>query len=205
MKSLKNLINETILSRNLPDPKLVIIKGWLEEYDIEDYTINDDLTIDINGDVNLYDRNIKELPKYIQFGTVEGIFTCANNKLTSLRGCPRIVNKSFNCSFNNLTSLKEAPTKVDGSFYCNNNKLVSLEGAPKEIGANFDCSFNKLVSLKGTPREIKGNFQCNNNNLTSLKEAPKKVNGNFYCGDNSTKFTRGKVINVSDVKGMIVV
>jgi hypothetical protein len=101
---------------------------------LENYTINPDDTVDINGDVNLYNTvdvdgdvdlynaldDMKKLP--IKFGKVSGWFTCSENKLTTLKGCP---------------------TYVDGNFYCKGNKLVTLEGCPNYIGENFYC--NKLT------------------------------------------------------------
>jgi hypothetical protein len=51
------------------------------------YTINPYNTIDVNGDVNLYNRlgDMKKLP--VKFGKVSGFFSCSGNKLTTLEGC----------------------------------------------------------------------------------------------------------------------
>ena len=78
MKSLKDSINETILSRKFSDPKLLVIKEWLEEYGIENYSINSDYEIDVDGDVIIGSNSIKEFPSYIQFGIVQGHFLCGN-------------------------------------------------------------------------------------------------------------------------------
>ena len=120
-----------------------MIEDWLNEYNIKNYTINDDFTIDVDGDVNLVRKNLMEFPEYIQFGVVKGTFNCSGNRLTSLRGCPREVRLgNFLCNHNQLTSLEGVPKKVEKIFDCSNNKLTSLEGAPKEVRWNFDCSHN---------------------------------------------------------------
>ena len=80
------------------------IEEWLKEYNIKNYTINDDLTIDVDGFVFLNKENLKEFPDYIQFGVVKSYFSCYRNQLTSLRGCPREVREYFDCSYNSLTS-----------------------------------------------------------------------------------------------------
>ena len=157
------------------------IEEWLKEYDVRNYTINDDFTIDVSGDVDLYNKDLTEFPDYIQFGIVRGFFACVHNKLISLRGCPRKTEKFFDCRY---------------------NKLTSLEGAPKEIGGDLDCGYNKLTTLKGAPKEVDG-FYCNGNLLTSLKGAPKKIKGDIFCFNNSVQFTDNDVRKVCDVRGTI--
>ena len=111
------------------------IEQWLKKYGIQNYTIHDNLVVDVNGDVNLYNQKLKELP--FQFGKVTGLFDCSNNQLTSLRYCPTTVGGSFYCSENQLTSLQYCPTTVWGSFDCSNNQLTSLQYCPTAVGGNF--------------------------------------------------------------------
>ena len=95
-------------------------------------TKNADGTIDIEGDVDLRitnsfiisddsSLNLKELPN-LNINKVNGSFNCSNNKLTSLKGCPKIINDDFECGGNQLTSLKGCPKEVNGDFICWNNK-----------------------------------------------------------------------------------
>ena len=194
---------ETILSRKLHDPK-VVIYNWLDEHEIKNYTINDRGEIDVDGDVNLRKKGLKEFPSFIQFDVVKGSFICAFNQLTSLRGCPQVVKKSFYCNSNELTSLEGAPIEVGRSFLCFGNKLTSLEGSPENVDGDFICTFNKLTTLEGAPKEVSGDFLCHNNKLTSLKGSPNKVEGCFNCINNTTKFTEDDVKNVCIVKNIIV-
>jgi hypothetical protein len=50
------------------------------------YKINDDLTVDVDTDVNISCKYLTNIP--IQFGIVIGSFECQSNNLTSLKGCP---------------------------------------------------------------------------------------------------------------------
>ena len=92
------------------------ISKKLDEFNIKNYTINKDSSIDVNGNVDLCDKNLTEIP--FNF-----------NK----------VNSNFNCSWNKLKTLKGSPKEVNNNFICANNKLVSLEGILKKIGGDFNC------------------------------------------------------------------
>jgi hypothetical protein len=144
------------------------IESICEKYGIENYTINFDGSIDVDGNVDLYDKKLTELP--LLFNRVTGDFICATNQLTSLKGCPRYVGGVFSCSFNELTTLEGGPSKVVIQYNANRNELISLKGAPTEV-SDFRCSANKLVSLEGCPS--KGwILDCDNNNITSLRGLP---------------------------------
>lgn len=100
-----------------------LIKRWLKKYGITNYTINTIDEIDVDGDVNLTYKGIKKLPSYIQFGKVNGYFTCSLNKLISLKGVAKEVGGIFNCSYNKLTLLEGAPKIVIWSFACEGNTI----------------------------------------------------------------------------------
>ena len=156
------------------------IHDLCKKYGIENYTINNEGSIDVNGSVYLEVKGLTKLP--IRFRNVSesfmyGHFYCYNNNLTSLEGAPNRVGGDFVCNNNQLTSLEGAPTSVGGDFYCFNNKLTSLEGG------GFYCSNNQLTSLEGAPSQVGGGFYCHNNNLTSLKGVPNSVN-DFWCQNN---------------------
>jgi len=103
--------------------KRFLIEKWLEEMGVlHKCTINADLTIDSKHDLYIHNKNLIDFPEYIQFNRIEGIFSCNDNKLTSLRGCPYFVSETFFCSRNNLKSLEYCPKKVLGEFYCTGNK-----------------------------------------------------------------------------------
>jgi hypothetical protein len=85
------------------------ITKWLDEMEVNNYTINDDYTINVSNGVNLSMHNLIKFPDYIQFNKIRGSFWCYNNKLISLRGCPSYVDGNFSCENNNLTTLEGCP------------------------------------------------------------------------------------------------
>ena len=93
-----------------------------KQYDIKNYTINDDGSIDVDGNVDLYNKGLTELP--LSFNKVNGYFDCSYNQLTSLKGSPRWVGSSFYCNYNRLTSLEFSPDYVGGDFRCIDNDLI---------------------------------------------------------------------------------
>jgi hypothetical protein len=97
MKSLKEkLVQEGLIKRQVGVDVKVKIEEWLNKYYITNYTINPDLTIDVNGNVNLRNYKEKQLPDYIQFGIVTGVFSCSeNNVIESLKGAPKEVRGDF--------------------------------------------------------------------------------------------------------------
>jgi hypothetical protein len=123
-----NLVRESISFERGLNPKKALgigekgfIEKWLKYYGIKNYRINDDLSIDVTGNVIFDHGGISEFPNYIQFHIVLGSFNCSGADLISLRGCPMVVTGSFNCGDNDLTSLKYAPKRVGGQFNCYNN------------------------------------------------------------------------------------
>lgn len=148
------------------------IKQWLIRNSIRNYTINNDLTVDVAGSVELC--NIREIP--IQFGYIGGNFSCSHNpNLVSLVGCPHTVEDDFRCSNCNLTSLEGCPIEVMGGFYCQNNKLTSLKHFPEYVGGNINCYHNEITTLEGCPQHVSGDFYCSHNKLTSLRHIPQYI------------------------------
>lgn len=137
------------------------IEEWLRTYRIRNYTINDDLTVDVDGPVYLVNKKLSIFP--IQFGIVSGFFYCNANNLVSLEGSPRHVGDDFFCNDNPLKTLTGSPLTVDGMFRCSHTHLESLKGAPREVNGVFRCSYSYLKSLKGAPREVTGDFDCRGN------------------------------------------
>ena len=179
---------------NFPTTKEGVIKVC-EKYGIKNYTINDDLSIDVDGGVGLGDRGLGYLP--LRFNYVGGYFQCSFNKLKSLEGCPQTVNESFFCYYNELKSLEGCPQTVGGGFDCFNNNLVSLESCPQTVSGDFSCGNNNLKSLKGCPQTINGDFMCSNNKLTDLEYFP-EVEGHIRIAENKVHYLVYTFINKAD-------
>jgi hypothetical protein len=146
--------------------KKLDIKSICKKYGIQNFTINEDGSIDVDGNVNLSYKELDKLP--IKFRNVTGNFNCSNNNLTSLEGGPESVGGDFTCSYNKLTSLEGGPESVGGGFWCSYNNLTSLEGSPKWVGSEFWCSNNNLTSIEGAPESIGRDFYCNENPIYQI-------------------------------------
>jgi len=153
-----------------------------KEYEIENYSINSDGSVDVDGNVKLTGMTISHLP--LRFGNVTGYFKCNQNNLTSLSGSPHTVGVYFTCSYNKLTSLEGSPHIVGEDYHCNDNQLTSLVGGPVTVGGNYECSYNRLVTLESSPTTIGGYYICSNNFIKSLVGAPTTIGYNFDCSSN---------------------
>jgi len=137
LEQYKNIISESFFS-NMGVGEYQRIKNWLDEVGIKNYTINKDLTVDVDDGVDLRKMTFEKLP--VRFGKVSWWFDISNCKnLKTLEGCPK---------------------EVDGSFFCNDcPNLKTLEGCPKEVYSNFWCydcgrnftrtDVNKLCKVRG--------------------------------------------------------
>ena len=112
-------------------------------YNIKNYTINTDGSIDIKADI--------ETDEYIDLSIIG---------LIKLPIKFNIVTGDFDCSFNNLITLEGSPKEVNGYFDCSNNKLTSLKYAPRIIRGGFDCSNNDIKTFEYFPNFIKEDFFC---------------------------------------------
>ena len=163
------------------------IEDWLDsqcDNIIGTYKIDDNLIVDIYGTIRLNNLSLHELP--FKFGTIKGSFYCEQNKLSSFKNFPDVIETSLYLDYNEFTSLIGCP-EVGESIMVNNNKLISLEGSPKRCEAYFYCMNNNLTSLEGCPEYVRYNFLCHNNSITSLEHSPKEVGSSFNCTDNLIK------------------
>jgi hypothetical protein len=147
-------------SSDLSEGQGVSVDDLCQIYNIRNYTINPDNSIDVNGSVDLKYNNLEKLP--IKFRTVTGNFYCHRNKLKSLEGAPESVGGDFDCSDNDLTSLEGSPESVGGCFKCRNNKLRNLKGCSKTINGNLDVALNYITSLEDFPK-VGGYLNCISN------------------------------------------
>ena len=171
------------------------IEEICKKYGIENYTINDDNSIDVDGYVDLQAYHIKELP--LTFNKVTGNFDCSDNKLTDLKGSPKSVGGGFDCGYNKLTSLSGGPEKIVGDFFCESNYLTSLEGGPESVGYDYDCASNKLTSLEGSPKSIGGYFYCHTNPIGSIFN---NVDIDFIRAFKTYKVLNDGVVNLKRLK-----
>ncbi|MCK9477782.1 MAG: hypothetical protein M0R46_17855 [Candidatus Muirbacterium halophilum] len=144
MKYLKNF-NENINRSE--------IDAICEIYNIKNYTINDDGSIDVDGNVDLFNKGLKVLP--LKFRKVSGDFYCSYNQLISLEGAPQSIGGDFHCRYNKLTSLEGAPQRVGGIFWCYSNNLKNIDYLPKYYKELFiqNDPISKIIKLFITSNE----------------------------------------------------
>ena len=140
------------------------IEAWLKKYKVSNYIIIEDLSVDVNGGVDLSFKGLVEIP--VRFGVVSGNFDCSANKLTSLVGCPTSVGGSFSCFWNRLVSLEGCPVKIGGSFDCNSNKLIDSEVFLYEYDSEQICQYYKNKKLN---KDLKKNSSKDINVETKKK------------------------------------
>ncbi len=159
-----------------------------KKYDIPNYTIRDDFSIDCHLSVSIQRcPYLEKLP--VKFNSVNGDFFIRNNALTTLEGCPEHIVNDFMASANEITSFKGGPKTVVNNCEISHNKLTTLEGCP-EVGNGLFVGRNELVSLVGCPKHL-GRFECNHNNLKSLVGGPETVKHTFDVGHNEIESFEG--------------
>jgi len=198
MKSLESIYESILLENQNPNN---IDLELLKSCTTGKYTINDDGSIDVDGDVDLSRKKLTRIP--FKFRNVSGGFYCTNNQLTSLDGAPNTVGSYFACYNNQLVSLEGAPNTVGGGFDCTDNQLTTLEGAPNTVGGDFCCTYNQLTTLDGAPNTVGGVFDCYSNpNLpySELFKIVDTVKYDIYYSSFNTSEGKDKIRRDRDVK-----
>lgn len=131
------------------------IREWCIKYNISNFTIQDDGTVNVNSPVFIIDNKITKIP--IKFGTIEFGFYCEIPNLTTLENCPYHVGGFFEVKRSKLRSLKGGPVYVGGNFDVENNCLESLVFFPEHIGGSIyvynnpvredECYYNTLLKI----------------------------------------------------------
>ena len=110
------------------------ISNWCKDHLIENFTINDDLTVDVDDNVILYLYPIENLP--FQFGHVKGDFILGENNLKTLKGVPYRVDGDFICGGNDIRDLDYFPKYVNSRIMLLNNPINSYT-SPLEFANNI--------------------------------------------------------------------
>lgn len=120
------------------------IEPICEYYGIENYIINPDGSIDVDGSVYISGYRLTKIP--LKFNKIRYNFYCGNNRLTTFENFPIEVGLNFNCSHNFITSLKGCPKYVGGDFIICYNLIDTIDNFPN-VRKNFDLRKNPLKSL----------------------------------------------------------
>ena len=168
-----------------------LIHKWMYDRGIQKhkYRLTKNKTIIGDDTIILANMHIGEFPEFINFAHINGGFHCDNSDLTTLRGCPRLVQGSFFCSKNHLksSSLVGGPQQVIGTYAASNCGLESLEGIAFKIEESLYIDSNSLHSLEFIPKEV-GDLYMTNNPIETLKYFPEEIAGDLHI-------TSSKILN----------
>jgi hypothetical protein len=147
------------------------ISRILKYHGIKNYTINDDLSVDVDGDVVFWRGNLKKLP--VQFGIVTGKFSASNFGLETLKGFPKHVGTYLFINRNKLTSLEHIPAYVGMSISCKNNNIKELDYLPLNYEGMIICDIfvDEIDDSIRLLREFEGE-----KTLYGLKEYSNRLN-----------------------------
>ena len=177
------------------------IANWLTKNGVHDFTINDDNTVDVNGDLNLDGLRHDKLP--VKFGSVTGSVSLVGSLLRTLVGLPDEIKGDLDITTMELDSTDGFPMKVYGDVHIGSinvkstmstSRLSHVEGdlvlteygadsfvgLPEYVGGNFmvsDCP--QLKSLKGMPKEVGGDVRFPVRGVKSLTGLSKKIGGDL--------------------------
>lgn len=144
------------------------------------WKINKDLTVEVEGDVNLSQMKITRIP--VKFKWVAGKMIVRESSLETLEGCPEEVGLWFDCSYTKIKNLVGGPKYLnclnrehnDTYYATNNENLVSLEGVA-ESAKTLNIGFNKrLTELDYLPIDVR-RITCPASGLITLKGIEKKA------------------------------
>ena len=110
--------------------------------------------------------------------TFDGDLNIEGREITSLKGCPKVVNGDLYINDTSIISLEDSPEIVTGRVYIRwNQKLSSLKSNFKEVG-DFDIDdADKITSLEGSPEKVNGRFYIYNPSFSESKVFIKNLVG----------------------------
>ena len=147
------------------------IYQWCTDHLIENFTINDDLTVDVDDNVILYLCQMNELP--IQFGYVTGDFILGENHLKTLEGVPSKVGGDFICGGNDIRDLDYFPKDIDARIILLNNPLVSYT-SPLEHANNLIWISKPIPGLSYLEIDEHGYYKYNIDDYLLWNEGAKE-------------------------------
>lgn len=119
------------------------IKGFCEAFNIVDYIINTDLSLDVDGDVNISNVGLSEIP--FKFNNVTGDFNCACNHFTDMFNGPKYVGGFYVVAYNELESFEHFPLTVGKSVIAYENEFDLVNSLPD---VEYDIVLDKEVEAR---------------------------------------------------------
>ena len=169
------------------------VTSFLAQWNVFNFYFNDDASVSVIGGLSIMNSElIKQTGKLpFKFDTIDGFMEINHCGLTTLENAPKKVTGMFSCRNNKLTNLKGCPEHLE-SLYCSHNALETLDGCATSL-RNLDVSHNPLQNLKGIATTITGALDLSHCSLTSLAGSE-----NTSCKelDLSNQFLNGNIASI---------
>lgn len=152
------------------------IRKWLDDHEVTNYTINQDNTVDVAGNLILNGLRFKKLP--VTFNKVDGNIYLASSLLESLEGLPSVVHGDLHLNATKLRTTKGMPSQINGSLDISGSEFPSFVGSGLESVAD-DLIINKTVisSFEQCPK-IGGDLRLDaSTGFASLNGMPSTIGG----------------------------
>lgn len=160
------------------DNRIKILKNMLHNNDVKIY-VDDKDNIIIEGDIIIYDNEYNNFPVklYRVNGNIEwhgntdgmksgslssfknfpdivtgNVYVYGNNKLQTLKNCPKEIGGTFDCSNCNISDISDISEKIKGHLHLQNNPIYNVDVLSKVyIGGNiyiYNTNWSKLTENK---------------------------------------------------------
>lgn len=169
------------------------IEEVLNKYNIKNYTINKDGSVNLTSDVSFFNKDIDKIPFNIKSST--GIIDFSYNNLTSLEGCPEVAHSIF-FSRNKIKEIDCVPMESK-LLSLSNNEIEELNFPEGFNSGEIILRHNKIYDLKGIPSSFNGKIFLQYNPIDALFKSKDGSDVNTF---NSLNIIKGKKVNLKRLK-----
>ena len=169
------------------------IKEVLDQYNVVDYSINNDGSVNLTKDITFFKKNLDKIP--FNISKAPRILDFSFNNISSLEGSPEECDTIF-YAMNNISDLKGI-TITSRLLSLSNNKIEKLN-FPKEFKTDeLLLNHNNIYELTGIPINFNGKILLNHNPISTCF---KTTDGKDVHVFNSLKIIKDKKVNLKRLK-----
>jgi hypothetical protein len=156
-----------------PSTQLKMLEQYLKKIDVKNFTIAPDMSVSVNGSVDVKMQPHKKVP--CKFTKVTGNFTWTGGEITTMENFPDEVGGNLDASNNNITSLVGLP-KVGEDIHLQQNQIASYQGLPTEVNGDLDIYANPAADIvEHLPSKINGSLSIGSSSKLSIRGIHKKT------------------------------
>lgn len=169
------------------------IEEVLNKYDVKNYTINKDGSVNLTGDVSFFNKGIDKIPFEIKSTT--GIIDFSYNNLTSLEGCPEVAHSIF-FARNKIKEIDCVPMESK-LLSLSNNEIENLNFPEGFNSGEIVLRHNNIYDLKGMPSSFNGKIFLQYNPIATLFKSNDGTDVNTF---NSLNIIKDRKVNLKRLK-----